>query len=90
MILNVEIYNGHIRQTKELALTVSSLEESLQRNKYSGEKREMDPAVENLILPPITLSFYSFIYKTGSLPSDSELSENPRSRSAKLRVAEKI
>ena len=75
MILNVEIYNGHIRQTKSLDLTVASLEETLQHYKYSGENRLRDPAVEDLVLPPITLIFYSCIYKTGFLPSDSELVE---------------
>lgn len=73
--MNVEIYNGHIRQTKELSLTIAALEETLQRYKYSGENRIKDPVVEDLVLPPITLSFYSCIYKTGLLPSDSELVE---------------
>lgn len=75
MILNVEIYNGHIRQTKDFPLTVADLENALQQYKYTGANRVKDPLVENLILPPISLSFYSCVYRDGSIPSEMELVE---------------
>ena len=48
MILNVEMYNDHIRQTKELHLTSSQLEETVKHYEYKGEKRVVDEQVENL------------------------------------------
>ena len=75
MVLNVEIYNGHIRQTKEFPLTVAEVESTLQRYEYTGTNRVKDPSVEKLILPPIVLSFYSCIYKDGSIPSEMDLVE---------------
>ena len=75
MILNVEIYNGHIRQTQSLELTVVRLEELLRCYEYSGENREKVPSVEKMALPPFALSFYSFIVKTGMLPSEDDLLE---------------
>lgn len=76
MILNIELYNGHIRKTKDLALTVERLEETLQHYKYSGENRIKDPVVEDLALPPIASSFYNFIYETNMLPSEDDLIES--------------
>lgn len=76
MVLNVEIYNGHIRETKELPLTVAELEASLQLHKYTGENRPKDPSVENLVLPPISLSFYSYVYASNRVPSEMDLMES--------------
>lgn len=75
MVLNVEIYNDHIRQTKEFSLTVSKVEEFLIKQKYTGQNRKKDPAVENLLLPPISLTFYHCVYEDGQIPSEMRLIE---------------
>lgn len=75
MVLNVEIYNDHIRQTKEFSLTVSKVEEFLIKQKYTGQNRKKDPAVENLLLPPISLTFYHCVYEDGQIPSEMRLVE---------------
>ncbi len=73
MILNVEMYNDHIRQTKELHLTSSQIENSVKNYPYKGEKRVVDEQVENLLLPPIALVFYSILYDTDNVPSPDDL-----------------
>ena len=73
MILNVEMYNDHIRQTKELHLSSSQLEETVKHYPYKGEKRVVDEQVENLLLPPIALVFYSLLYDTDNTPSPDDL-----------------
>jgi hypothetical protein len=75
MILDVEIYNDHIRQVKDLSLTVATLEETLKVYKYSGEGKKKEEVVENLKMPPMTLSFYSYLYDTGKIPTDLSLVE---------------
>lgn len=75
MVLNVEIFNGHIRQVKDLSLTAETLEQLLSDYKYSGEGRIRDPAVEDLQFPPIALTFYSVLYETGLPPTDMALVE---------------
>ena len=74
-ILNVELYNNHIRQVKDLSLTCETLEEKLKYMKYTGEKRVVDDKVENLLLPPIALTFYSLIYDMGNVPTEDLLIE---------------
>lgn len=73
MILNVEMYNNHIRQTKELHLSSSQLEETVKHYQYKGEKRIVDEQVENMFLPPIALVFYSLLYDTDNVPSPDDL-----------------
>ena len=75
MILNVEMYNDHIRQTKELHLSSSQLEETVKHYPYKGEKRVVDEQVENMLLPPIALVFYSLLYDTDNVPSPDGLIE---------------
>lgn len=82
MIINVEIYNDHIRQVKDLSLTVATLEEILKSYKYSGEGKKKEPAVENLRMPPMTLTFYSFLFDTGTIPTDMSLAEEYLNNSA--------
>lgn len=74
-ILNVEIYNKHIRQVKDLTLTCETLEEKIKYYKYEGEKKIKDDKVENLLLPPIALTFYSLVYDMGNAPSPDLLIE---------------
>ena len=75
MIINVEIYNNHIRQVKEFDLTCLLLEEKLRQIKYKGEGLIKDEAVEAFKLPPIALTFYSLIYEMGNIPTDDLLIE---------------
>lgn len=74
-ILNVEIYNKHIRQVKDFTLTCKALEEKLEQLQYTGENRIKDEQVENMQLPPIALPFYSYIYDTGNIPTEDILIE---------------
>ena len=75
MIINVEIYNNHIRQVKEFNLTCLLLEDKLKQIKYKGEGLIKDDAVEAFRLPPIALTFYSLIYEMGNVPTDDLLIE---------------
>ena len=75
MILNVEMYNDHIRQTKELSLSSQQIENTVKYYQYKGEKRVVDEQVENMLLPPIALVFYSLLYESGNVPSPDELVE---------------
>lgn len=68
-ILNVEIYNKHIRQVKDLTLTCETLEDKIKYYKYEGERQVKDEKVENLLLPPIALTFYSLVYEMNDIPS---------------------
>lgn len=73
MIVDVEIYNGRIRQVKDFSLTAATLEEKLLAFGYSGEGRAKDERVESMMLPPIALIFYSYLYETLTIPSDLSL-----------------
>lgn len=74
-VLNVEMWNNHIRQVKDFSLTCETLEEKLKEMRYTGEKRVVDERVENLLLPPIALTFYSLIYDMGNVPTEDLLIE---------------
>ena len=74
-VLSVEMWNNHIRQVKDFSLTCETLEEKLKEMRYTGEKRVVDNTVENLLLPPIALTFYSLIYDMGNVPTEDLLIE---------------
>lgn len=69
MILNVELSNNHMRETRDFTLTVKKLEEIIRSYPYTGEGRVKDPLVENTQFPPIALTFYSYIYEFDTVPS---------------------
>ncbi len=73
MILNVEMYNDHIRQTKELTLSSAQIENKVKHYEYKGEKRVVDNQVENMLLPPIALVFYGLLYVYDDVPSPDDL-----------------
>ena len=69
MILNVELSNKHMSEVREFTLTVDRMEDTISRYPYGGEGLIKDPVVENTQLPPIALSFYSFVYEFDTVPS---------------------
>jgi len=73
MILNVELSNNHMREVRDLTLSVSSLEETIKAFPYDGENRIKDQTVENAQLPPIALAFYDYLYNNGLPPSPETL-----------------
>lgn len=73
MILNVELSNKHMREVRDLTLSVSSLEEAIKAFPYDGESRIKDQTVENSQLPPIALVFYDFLYNNDLPPSPETL-----------------
>ena len=73
MILNVELSNRHMRETRDFSMTVTELEETICGYSYKGEGLVKDPVVENTQFPPIALSFYSYIYEYDSVPSPETL-----------------
>ena len=75
MIYNVEIYNNHIRQTKELNLNSYTVETQAKQYPYNGEHLIRDESVENAKLPPIAIVFYSLIYEKEMIPSPERLIE---------------
>lgn len=75
MILNVEMYNKHIRQTKALALSAGDLENRIKDYPYEGEGLVRDEKVEAGKLPPYILTFYSMLFQYGTIPSPQDLME---------------
>lgn len=75
MILNVEIYDKHIRQTKAVALTASELEKRIKTFPYKGEGLVHDEKVEAAKLPPYSLPFYNLVYRYNDVPSPQDLVE---------------
>ena len=73
MIINIEMYNNHIRAVRDFSLTATELEETIKQYPYTGERRVKDPKVENSQLPPIALCFYWFVYECGTVPSPDDL-----------------
>ena len=73
MILNIELSNKHIREVRDLTLSVSSLEQTIKALPYDGESRIKDQTVENSQLPPIALVFYDYLYKNDLPPAPETL-----------------
>lgn len=72
MIENVELFNGRVRQTKEIDLSSSKIEFTIKNYDYSGEGKERDREVENLKMPSMALCFYSYVFKKGVIPTEEE------------------
>ncbi len=69
-------------------ITFHSLEDRLVKNFF--RRGSFDEPEENPFINSETVSELKVITKKPVLPADSEMKQNPRSRSAKLRVAEKV
>ena len=71
-------------------ITFHSLEDRIVKNVFK-EYTDIDPKVKGLPdIPEEYLPNYKLINKNVIVPSDNELEENNRSRSAKLRIIERI
>ncbi len=71
-------------------ITFHSLEDRLVKNKFK-EKTAIDPKVKGLPNIPATyLPDFKLVNTKAIIPSPEELTSNPRARSAKLRVIERI
>lgn len=75
MILNIELSNKHMRQTRDFTLTSHKLEETVRHYSYTGENRIKDSVVENTQFPPITKTFYSYVFEYDNVPSPDVLVE---------------
>lgn len=60
---------------KEQKLTALGIEEKVRHLKYSGQRREIDPAVENAKLPSMVRSFYELVVRDDSLPDEKQFVE---------------
>ena len=69
MIINVEMFNSHIRETKAFTLSATKLEERLQQFQYDGEHLQKDTAVEDTKLPPFALVLYGYLFAYDDFPS---------------------
>ena len=69
-------------------ITFHSLEDRLVKNFF--RRGSFDEPEENPFINTITVNELNVVTKKPIVPSDKEMKQNPRSRSAKLRVAEKI
>lgn len=67
-------------------ITFHSLEDRLVKNFFRGSSDEPD---QNPFINTETINELKLINKKPIVPSEKEMKENPRSRSAKLRIAEK-
>ena len=71
-------------------ITFHSLEDRIVKNVFK-EHTDIDPKVKGLPdIPEDYLPNYKLINKNVIIPSDEELENNNRSRSAKLRIIERI
>ncbi len=71
-------------------ITFHSLEDRIVKN-FFKEKTQIDTKVKGLPnIPEEYLPDFKLVYNKAILPSEEELNDNPRSRSAKLRVIERI
>lgn len=83
--LNLLDINGRL-----LVITFHSLEDKIIKNLFK-ELTEIDSRVKGLPnIPEEYLPKYKLVYRKGITATEKELEENPRSRSATLRVIEKI
>ena len=71
-------------------ITFHSLEDRIVK-KIFQEKCDIDKAVRGIPnIPDEYLPDYKLVFKKAIIPSEEEINSNPRSRSAKLRVIERI
>ena len=71
-------------------ITFHSLEDRLVKNIFK-EKCAIDPKVQGMPnIPPEYLPDYRLVVNKAIIPSEEELERNPRARSSKLRVIERI
>ena len=75
MLINVEMFNSHIRETKAFTLSVRQLEERLQKIQYLGENLQKNSAVEDSKLPPFALVLYEYVFLYDDFPTPEELVE---------------
>ncbi len=81
-VLNVD---GYIS-----CITFHSLEDRICKNIFKSVS-EVDPVIKGLPnVDPSLLPDYEIVTKKPILPSDMEINENPRSKSAKLRIIKRI
>lgn len=62
-----------MRQTRDFTLTSHKLEETVKSYPYTGENRIKDSVVENTQFPPITMTFYSYVFEHNNVPSPDAL-----------------
>lgn len=75
---------------KVAVITFHSLEDRLVKNIFK-EKCRLDPKVQGLPqIPEAYLPNFKLVYKKAIVPSSEEIKNNPRARSAKLRIIERI
>lgn len=73
-----------------VVITFHSLEDRIVKN-YFREMTEVDPKLKGLPnIPPEKLPDYKLVVNKAIKPKEEELERNPRARSAKLRVIERI
>lgn len=73
-----------------VVITFHSLEDRIVKN-YFKEMTEIDPKLKGLPnLPPEKLPDYQLVVNKAVKPKEEELEKNPRARSAKLRVIERV
>jgi 16S rRNA (cytosine1402-N4)-methyltransferase len=69
-------------------ITFHSLEDRLVKNFFrrgTFDETEANPFINEIVVKPLKM-----VTKKPIVPSEKEIKENPRARSAKLRIAEKI
>lgn len=83
--LSILAIDGHIS-----VITFHSLEDRIVKNKFK-EVTEVDPVLKGLPdVPKEKLPDFELVSKKAIAPTPEELEENPRARSAKLRVIKRI
>ena len=94
----LDVLESALKQALELlnvggrvaVITFHSLEDRIVK-RYFKEKTEIDSKIKGLPnIPDEYLPDFKLVYNKAILPSTKELDDNPRSRSAKLRVIERI
>lgn len=74
-IIDVKIKNNQISVTRDVAISVDSIENQIRKLTYSGQRKEKDPDIENAKFPPFIQSFYFLFFKNLRIPSEKEYCE---------------
>ncbi len=73
---NFEITKGGVTLQKDLNYTVAKFREDILKLTCSGQRLAKDERAEQMLMPPLVLSFYQHLFDHGTLPADTALADN--------------
>lgn len=71
-ILDIKFFNGQVYTLKKKILNSKSLEKQLKEIKYTGAGRSRNTNIENSLLPPFIVSFFSYVFENDYIPNEED------------------